>query len=168
MRGLPKKLRKFSKTLNCESLRLQPVLFQFGGKEILIINSYFPTDPKTINVDNSELVATLAILTNLIETTTFQSLYLAGDLNSDFLRNSSHVQAVREFLSRLNLIKLWDTHDVDFTHTFERQTGEVYHNTLDHIVRLLQMEIPDSVRVCNDVHCNEESHKRDIDNYETS
>ena len=139
-------------------------------------------------------------------------------------------------MSRLNLIKLWDIHDVDFTHTFERETGEVYHNTLDHILtldrsvasietagvihhienmsdlepiyaiikvahtskgddddnepvgkpkpvwrnatddqkleyndilfrRLLQMEIPESVKVCNDVNCNDEKRNSDIDNY---
>ena len=31
--------------------------------------------------------------------------------------------------------------------------------------RLLQMEIPESVKVCNDVNCNDEKHKSDIDNY---
>ena len=75
---IPKKLRKVSKILECESWRLQPVLFQLGKKQILIINSYFPTDPKTLNNDNRDLVTTLAILINIIEATTFHSLYLAG------------------------------------------------------------------------------------------
>ena len=75
---IPKKLRKVSTILECESWRLQPVLFQLGKKQILIINSYFPTDPKTLNNDNRDLVTTLAILINIIEATTFHSLYLAG------------------------------------------------------------------------------------------
>ena len=201
----------------------------------MIINSYFPTDPKTLNNDNRDLVTTLAILINIIEATPFHSLYLAGDINADFLRNSSHVQEVRNFMSRLNLFSLWDIYDVDFTHTFERATGEVYHNTIDHILtlsrsqstiedagvihsienmsdhepiyaiikvehaiesddadepigkprpvwrnatedqkleyndvlfrRLLRMEIPESVRLCSDVHCKDENHKKDIDKY---
>jgi hypothetical protein len=112
-----------TKILECESWRLQPVLFQLGKKQILIINSSFPKDPKTLNNDNRDLVTTLAILINIIEATTFHSLYLAGDINAYFLRNSSHVQEVRNFMSRLNLFSLWDIYDVDFTHTFERANG---------------------------------------------
>ena len=133
---VPKYLRKHTKVMNCESWRLQPILFKFGNKEILIINSYFPTDPKTINSENQDLISTLAVVTNLIETTTFHSLYLAGDLNCEFMRKSSHVRAVREFMTRLNLVSVWDYHDVDFTHTFEKETGEVYHHTIDHILTL--------------------------------
>ena len=91
---IPKHMRKCSTLINCESWRLQPVLFEIGQKKLLIINSYFPTDPKTINSENQELMATLAITTNILDTTTFNSVYLAGDLNASVLRNTSHVQEI--------------------------------------------------------------------------
>ena len=133
---IPKHLRKCTKVINCDSWRLQPVLFNCGGKQILIINSYFPTDPKTIAGENQELVSTLAELVNILETTTFDTLYLAGDINTEFMRRTSHVQAVRDFMLRCNLVSLWDYYEADFTHTFERESGEIYHNTIDHILTL--------------------------------
>jgi hypothetical protein len=38
------------------------------------------------------------------------------------------------------MFKLWDYHEVDFTHTFETESGEVFHNTLDHILALRRDE----------------------------
>ena len=133
---MPKHLRKSTKIIKCDSWRLQPILFQCGGREILIVNSYFPTDPRTINGENQELVRTLAELLNIIETTTFHTVYLAGDLNTDMLRRSSHVQAVRDFMTRCSLVSLWDYHEVDFTHSHESENGNVSHSTLDHILTL--------------------------------
>ena len=133
------------------------------------------------------------------------------------------------------MFKLWDYHEVDFTHTFERESGEVFHNTLDHILvlrrdeamiesagvlhhienmsdhepvyavikvehtqapkdddeplgqpkpswraatadqklefndilfrKLLSMDIPESVKTCNDVKCDNDNHKKEVDSF---
>ena len=34
------------------------------------------------------------------------------------------------------MVTLWDHHVVDFTHTFEKETGEVYHHTIDHFLTM--------------------------------
>ena len=105
-------------------------------KKILIINTYFPVDPRTVGGENIELENVLAEISNLINSTNFDSLHLVGDLNCDFLRNSSHVEAIKNFITRLDFYSVWRDYPIDFTHTFQKEDGNCYINTLDHILTL--------------------------------
>ena len=44
----PKCIRKHITVLKSKSWRIQPFLIEFNKKKYLVINSYFPTDPRTM------------------------------------------------------------------------------------------------------------------------
>ena len=52
---------------------------KISRKIYLIINSLFPTDPKTIGGRNEELEVVLAEIRNLINSTNFNYVYILGD-----------------------------------------------------------------------------------------
>ena len=65
--------------------RLQAVILNCSNFRILLINSYFPVDPKTLNFDDSELLETLNHIRSIVNINEFNHILLAGDINSDFL-----------------------------------------------------------------------------------
>ena len=90
---IPKNFRKYVSIVNCQSWRLQPLLISLKNMKYLVINSYFPTDPKNLNGNNVELEDLLAEIKSILNSNKFNSVYLVGDLNCDFLRNT-------EFMSK--------------------------------------------------------------------
>ena len=68
--------------------RVQAAKISFGSSTLLLINSYFPTDPQRNNVDQSELLETLGRIKLVIESNVCDSVLWADDLNSDFSRQS--------------------------------------------------------------------------------
>ena len=95
--------------------RLQAILIEFDNVRFLVINLYFPTDPRTIAFDEGPLQEVLLSISTLIENIEFDQFFLCGDINSDFIRNSDHVKTVNRFLNELNLVKAWEIYNVDFT-----------------------------------------------------
>ena len=67
----------------------------------------------------------------MIKQNEFKAVVWAGDLNADFLRNSSHSRTVQEAVEEVDLVVVWNTHPIDFTHTYERE-GSTFISTLDH------------------------------------
>ena len=98
---------------------------------MLLINSYFPVDPRTANNDENELNEVFQNIINILEDNNFSSFLLCGDINCDFLRNSGHVRCVQNFLDEFSLQKSSDSYDVDFTHSHEVQDAQ-YFSTIDH------------------------------------
>ena len=85
--------------------------------------------------DNKELISTLAEVRMLISSQNFSSLVILGDLNCDFLRDSSHVSTVQKFAIELNLnVSLWSDFKVDLTYMFENQNGELRTSIIDHFL----------------------------------
>ena len=82
---IPKVWRKYVTIVNTCSWRIQAILIKLNNITFLIVNSYFPTDPKTLNADNYELEAVLSEISGLINTNTFDQCYIVGDLNANFL-----------------------------------------------------------------------------------
>ena len=132
---IPKGWRKNTTILKSQSWRIQPLLIKVNMKSFLVLNSYFPTDPRTMGGENIELENVLAELSTIISSTNFDSLYLVGDLNCNFLRNSSHVECVKTFMNDCNMYSLWRDFPVDFTHVFENE-NRCFSNTIDHILTL--------------------------------
>ena len=99
--------------------RLQAALIKTQGSIILLINSYFPVDPRTVNIDETELNEIFENIRNIFQDHQFSSVLLCGDINCDFLRNTGHVKSVQNFLDDFELLKSWDTYKVDFTHCHE-------------------------------------------------
>ena len=96
--------------------RIQALIISSPASTTLLINSYFPVDPKTNNFDEAELQETLQTITRVLEENDFQSVLFLGDINCDFRRNNRFVNSIQSFLQELNLQKSWDKFEIDFTH----------------------------------------------------
>ena len=66
----------------------------------------------------------------------YDFLLILGDLNSDFLRISSHVESVKVCFNELNLFSLWENFTVDFTYMFQKDNNAFTLSTIDHFVTL--------------------------------
>ena len=111
--------------------RVQAAIFTFNSSKLLLINTYFPTDPQRINIDETDLLETLSYVKKVVESNHCDGVLLTGDLNSDFGRQSSHSTIVNDALLELRLELAWDKFKVDFTATQEI-LGQSFTSTLDH------------------------------------
>ena len=46
------------------------------------------------------------------------------------------MECITEFMRNLNIFTLWKEYPVDFTHTFQKENGDCFMNTIDHILTL--------------------------------
>ena len=99
--------------------RIQAITMTFGNSTILLINSYFPTDPRRPNMDEFDLLETLGHVRDVIRKTDFDHLLWAGDINADFLRRTSHTIRVQDMVEELGLRRSWTKFPIDFTHCHE-------------------------------------------------
>ena len=98
---------------------------------MLLINTYFPTDPRRANCDETDLQETIAHIKNVVRKNDFDDIVWAGDINADFIRNTSHTRLVSEAVDDLGLTKSWDKFEVDFTCCHEI-AGVSFTFVLDH------------------------------------
>jgi hypothetical protein len=91
--------------------RVQAAKISFNTSTLLLMNSYFPTDPQRDNVDESDLLETLGHIKKAIDMNPCDAVLWAGDLNSDFTRRSSHTLAVQDVFEELGLQSSWDKFD---------------------------------------------------------
>ena len=73
---------------------------------------------------------------SILVSTQFNFVYVVGDINCDFSRNTIHVKTIQDFWNKNNFYTLWTDHPVDFTYSFESENGDSYNKTLDHILTL--------------------------------
>ena len=52
------------------------------NNKILIINSYFPTDPKAIDFDTTDLCSTVAAIGGVLDDNDYDSVVWMGDIKS--------------------------------------------------------------------------------------
>ena len=105
--------------------RLQAQILRFGGWRLLWVNSYFPTDPRILNFDESELLAVQAELEAVLEHGGYDGCLVSGDFNYDARRNSGFCRSMADFLARVGLVSVWEQHPIDFTylHTDNKSTS---------------------------------------------
>ena len=133
---IPKYLRKSVKIVSCKSWRIQILEINLTKEKYLLINSYFPNDARGVDDNCDELEDCLAQIGSAIQTQNCDNYFLLGDLNAEFLRNSSHVNFVKQFLDRHNMFSVWEDYEIDFTYCFEAEDGISHVKTLDHIATL--------------------------------
>ena len=133
---LPKQLRKYVKIIECDSWRIQPFILVIKDVRFLIINCYFPTDPKNVHANNQELDDCIAQLSSIISTQNFHPLHLIGDFNYVVGRNSNHVRVIQEFMRINHLSSAWDDFEIDFTHSYVNENNVTYTNIMDHFLTL--------------------------------
>ena len=127
--------------------RIQAQVLNFEKNRLLWINAYFPTDPRTVIFNDTELLKVLSEIVRIMDTNQFDDIMISGDLNWDMSRQSGFALTVRRFLDRVGLVSLWEHHQVDFTHI---HTDDKSVSTLDHFIvnqRLLPL-----VTDCGPIH----------------
>ena len=133
-----KKMTKYVSKIKCDNYRIQATKFNFPSGPVLIINTYFPCDPRTINFDDTELLSILTDIRNVILQSSTNNIWLAGDLNCHFLRGTTFTNLVKDYFLDIGLSLLWEHHDelqntppVDFTFS-SHANGRAAFSTIDH------------------------------------
>ena len=127
--AIPDEIKDYAKDVSPNHWRVQAVIIK---SNILLINTYFPTDPKVNDFDTDELLTTLTAIRATIESNEFQNIIWVGDINADFLRQTKFTKIVHQFIEDKSLVKSWDSFSIDFTHIYELN-GTSYTSTIDHI-----------------------------------
>ena len=78
---------------------------------LLVINTYFPCDPRSASSDFIELTELLGDLESLISNVEFTNILISGDLNCHFQRNSKFTTIIKHWLDEYNLQVLWSLDD---------------------------------------------------------
>ena len=132
--AIPAYLRSKAKYISPNCSRVQAILLHTDNETLMIINTYFPTDPRTARYQvDSELEDVLAAIENVIDTYQCNNVMIAGDLNTDFLRKNGRVNRVETFLLSKSLESSWKRFKVDYTHEFE-MNEITYTSTIDHVL----------------------------------
>ena len=96
--------------------RIQAQILHFNAYKLIWINCYFPTDPRTLQFDDGELLAVQNEIENVLDSNTFDDCVVGGDFNFDSSRISGFTSLMSDFLSRLGLVSVWQKFPIDFTH----------------------------------------------------
>ena len=132
--AFPKDMRKKIKDLSPANERIQAIQLELDDGYLIIINTYFPPDPRSANYHlDSELEDLLVVIENLVEKHNCRNVLITGDMNTDFKRKNGRVQRFNSFLVKNNLESAWNKFHVDFTHEFENN-GITHTSIIDHIV----------------------------------
>ena len=111
-----KKLDIKKNRIKTRSWRLQAQILNIGDYRIIWFNCYFPTDPQTIQYDDTELFPLLNEVEEILEKNSFDDCIMGGDFNFDKRRHTGFVSTVNDFMDRIGLVSVWEKHPVDFTH----------------------------------------------------
>ena len=115
-----KSLTKYVSKINCTNYRLQATKFSFPGGPLLIMNSYFPCDPRVANFDESEVLNLLAEIKSVASRAECPNVLIAADLNCHFARQTRFTSLVEESLVvDLGLNIMWQNPDSDPSHIIQ-------------------------------------------------
>ena len=129
--AFPESIKSSICDVSPEFWRIQAIKIKFKGSTLLLINSYFPTDPRRANFDETDLQESLSHVKEVIRKNEFDDILWAGDINADFIRNTSHTRLVSEVVEELVMDKSWDRFEVDFT-CCQDMLGATHTAILDH------------------------------------
>ena len=99
--AVPIFLKENVKEIPVEWKRLQGVIVTVESFRILLINSYFPTDPS--DFDENDLLVLLTEIQKIIDEDDFDYMVLGGDINADFRRKNKFVDIIQEFLTSFKI-----------------------------------------------------------------
>ena len=128
--AVPSTLKDVAKDVPISSDRLQCVIVDLNPCKVMLLNSYFPTDPRK-DFDENELLILFAEIERVTKECNFDHLIIGGDFNADFKRHSKFVSIVRDFVNKMDLERSWAQFPVDFTHVSEKD-GKTYTSLIDH------------------------------------
>ena len=111
--------------------RVQAAIVKTNEEKVLILDTYFPVDPRTLRFDDNEVLEVFNAIDNVLESNEFSQICWGGDINCDFVRNTGFVQSVDRFIGELNLVKAWERFPIDYTHVHE-VGGVTFASKIDH------------------------------------
>ena len=129
--AVPDEIKEHATDVSPKHWRVQAIILKTYNNRILIINSYFPTDPRTVDFDTTELQTTLSAINDVILTNDFDNIVWAGDINADFVRQTKFTSLIENFISENTLVKSWDKCKIDFTHSYDLE-DQSYTSIIDH------------------------------------
>ena len=97
-----KGLTKYVSKVKTTNFRLQGTKFSFPGGSLLIVNTYFPCDPRVNNFDDNEIISLLSDIHNMTRYSSCVNILVAGDMNSHCRRNTRFTNIVRYFFLEMN------------------------------------------------------------------
>ena len=119
-----KSLTKYVSKTPTQSFRLQGTKFAFPGGSLLLLNTYFPCDPRVNNFDDTELLTLLEEIRQVLLRENCIYNVVLGDLNCHFNRQSTFTKLVHSFFQDLNFKLFWENSAeetniqfVDFTYS---------------------------------------------------
>ena len=129
--AVPAVMKEYVEDISPNHWRVQAVLVRTVDNSIMIINTYFPTDPKSTDFDSSELMTTLSAIQDLLTRNDFNSVVWTGDINAEFSRRTEFTKSIESFIEENNFQRSWNQFQIDFTHV-QDINGKSYTSTLDH------------------------------------
>ena len=127
--SIPSAFKNMLKDVSSPHYRVQAVLIKTESN-IVILNTYFPTDSHNFHSDDPELKEVLKVIRSVIKSCGTRHVIWGGDINAIFLRMTGNDKAITEFIESLSLIRSWDKYEVDFIHCYEIN-GNSLTNKLD-------------------------------------
>ena len=118
------------------SNRVQGIKLDIPNSLFLVINTYFPNDPQTVDFNDQEFLQTLEDIKYHVNSVNNNfTIILMGDLNTNMSRNTTFVDIVKNFCSDFDVESVWSFHPCDFTYYQERSQGNrtiVSKSVIDH------------------------------------
>ena len=102
--AVPNEIKENFSDVSPDHWRVQAAIMNTNEEKVLILNTYFPTDGRTLRFDDTELLEVFHVIDNVIQENDFTDICWGGDINSDFIRNTGFVQSVDRFIGELNLV----------------------------------------------------------------
>ena len=113
--------------------RIQAIVISSPTSKILLINAYFPCDNNDPAAGTfEETTEVVEILKRIVQSSDCDSVLWCGDINTDFRRNTRQVGEVSNALENLQLGKVWDRYEVDFTRASNENVGNIQTSIIDH------------------------------------
>ena len=137
-----KRLTKYVSQVKCSNFRLQVTRFDFPSGSLLLLNTYFPCDPRVHNFNEEELLTLLTEIRLIMSTQACIYNLVLGDLNSHFARNTHFTTMIETFFNDINFHIFWEHPDqtdghlinaVDYTYQ-QFNNGKCYTSIIDHFV----------------------------------
>ena len=127
--AMPKTITENVTDISPDHWRVQAALIQNKNSNIMIVNSFFPQDSKSLIHIDPELEEVMAVINNLLTNYHFDDVIWMSDINADFNRNPKYVSRL---IDDININKSWDSFPIDYTHEFENNNNKTYICTIDH------------------------------------
>ena len=140
-----KGLTKYVSHVKTVSFRLQATKFDFPSGSLLLINTYFPCDPRVNDFNEDELLTLLLEIRSIMNEQSCNFNLVLGDFNTHFSRQSAFTTIVEDFFAEIDFKIFWENPDAtkginNIDYTFQQCSNEgIFSSTIDHFAGNLSL-----------------------------